>query len=168
MRTITALTIQLDLRLDLTWKDCHLKLRASASLLTNPHLGRSCALITPDCPRDGDYKSISSRTDVVPPCKHGPHRNPNFERQQQHEGEQIFSSVRGSTAHANHSVNQSAAEPKHTQQTEQNRKLTDGRKRLIRLFLVWPGFCAHCNNILTTTGRSNIAVMLFPNHFAAY
>lgn len=75
--------------------------------------------------------------------------------------------VHGSTVHGNHSVNQSAAKPKHTQQTEQNRKLTDRRKCLIRLFLAWRGLCTHCNNILTTRG-SNIAVISFPIHVAAY
>lgn len=75
--------------------------------------------------------------------------------------------VRGFTVHANHSVSQSAAEPKHAQQTEQNRKLTDRRECLIRLFLGWRGSRSHCNNIVTTATRSNLLVILFLNQFAS-
>lgn len=159
------------MRLELNWRDGHLKRRASALLLTNYHFCRARALITLDVPRDGDYKSISTQTDVVPPCKHGHFavrtETKNFEwLQQQHKGGTDFRQrVRGSTVHANRSVNQSAAEPKHTQPTEQNRKLTDRRKCLIRLFLDWRGSRSHCNNILTIA-IADWPVILSPNQFA--
>lgn len=47
-----------------------MKLWAMALLLTNHHFFRAYVLITLDSPRDGDYKSISTQTLVVPPCKH--------------------------------------------------------------------------------------------------
>lgn len=43
---------------------------AMALLLTNHHFFRAYVLITLDGPRDGDYKSISTETLVVPQCKH--------------------------------------------------------------------------------------------------
>lgn len=43
---------------------------AMALLLTNHHFFRAYVLITLDGPRDGDHKSISTRTLVVPQCKH--------------------------------------------------------------------------------------------------
>lgn len=43
---------------------------AMALLLTNHHFFRAYVLITQGGPRDGDYKSISTETLVVPQCKH--------------------------------------------------------------------------------------------------
>lgn len=51
-------------------RGCQFMLWAMALLLTNHHFFRAYVLITLDGPRDGDYKSISTETLVVPQCKH--------------------------------------------------------------------------------------------------
>lgn len=51
-------------------RGCQFMLWAMALLLTNHHFFRAYVLITQGGPRDGDYKSISTETLVVPQCKH--------------------------------------------------------------------------------------------------
>lgn len=118
-----------------------------ALLLTNHHFFRAYVLITLDGPTDGDYKSISTQTLVVPPCKHCNfvvhQKNQTLSTRSYMKGTRFSAACvatsEGSTVKVSHGVNQSAAEPTHTHQTKHNRKLTDRRNHHQRSFdFQWP------------------------------
>lgn len=105
-----------------------------ALLLTNHHFFRAHVLISVDGPGDGDYKSISTQALVLPPLVQTLYFcSPQKKKCRcDMKGNWFGQRVCVFTVTESQTVHQSAAEPKHTQQTEHGWKLTDRPECLTR------------------------------------